>query len=79
MSPDLLVATGQAALALLALAMLIEPSTYIRRSFSAPTVLALIAISGGLFMLSAPVSGLIAIVCAGAWLGILVFRGRRDV
>ena len=78
MSPDLLVASGQAALAILVLLLLLSPSTYIHRVISVLTASALGAVSTGLFMLSAPMSGALAAFCAYAWLGIFIFRGSRS-
>jgi len=75
--PDLLTASGQAALAALALLLLADPGTQAHRAISASMTLALTIVSAGLFMLSAPLSGALAAVCAAAWWGIFVFRGGR--
>ena len=52
MSPDFLVATGQVALAALALLMLASSDTYVYRGISVLTALALAAVSAGLLAVS---------------------------
>lgn len=77
MSPDHMVAAGQVVLALLAWMMLLERTTYIRPKISLLTVGALGLVAAGLFRLSAPVSGGVALTCAAAWLGIFAIRGGK--
>ena len=74
MSPDLLPAAGQVVLALLAWTMLLQPGTYIHPLISLLTVLALVTVAVGLFLLSAPASGAVVLICAYAWLGIALIR-----
>ncbi len=74
MSPDLLTATGQVVLALLAWLMLLQRDTYVHPLISVLTVLALTTVAIGLFLLSAPVSGAVVLTCACAWLGIALVR-----
>ncbi|KKK75192.1 hypothetical protein LCGC14_2876200 [marine sediment metagenome] len=75
MSPDLLVASGQAALAVLVLLLLFSRSPHIHRIISALTTLALTAVSIGLIGLSAPMSASFAAICAAGGLGIFAIRG----
>jgi len=77
MSADLLIATGQVFLTLGALLMLLNEKTVIHPVLAGLTTVSLGLVSLGLFMLSAPVSGIIAGVALGAWAGILVFRSGR--
>ncbi len=76
MSPDLMVAAGQVILALLAWLILLEQATYIRPRIALLTVGALGLVAAGLFRLSAPLSGTVALTCATAWLGIFFLRGK---
>ena len=77
MSPDLLTATGQIFLALLAWTMLFQRSTYIHPLISMLTALALGTVAVGLVQLSAPVSAAVVAACAYAWLGIFLLRGKQ--
>ena len=77
MTPDLLVASGQVVLTLLAWMMLLQRGTYVHPLISMLSTLALTHVAMGLILLSAPVSGAIAFTCAVAWLGIALTRGTR--
>ena len=77
MSPDLLIAIGQAFCAVNAILMLTKKATHIHPVMSGGTAVSLGLISSGLFMLSAPMSGALTAVCAAAWLGIFFFRGDQ--
>ncbi|KKK70186.1 hypothetical protein LCGC14_2926540 [marine sediment metagenome] len=76
MPADLLIATGQAFLTAGVILMLANSSTHIERILARMTTASLVAVSAGLFMLSAPMSGTLAAVGAAAWLGISIFRSR---
>ncbi len=76
MTADFLIATGQTFLTLGAILILINPSTRIDRILAGLTMASLVAVSAGLFMLTAPVSGILTTVGAAAWLGIFTIRGR---
>ena len=77
MSPDLLVAIAQVVLVGNALLMLANVATYISRTASMSMALAMVTLTGGLFLLSAPVSAGVAAVGVAAWLGIFALRGSR--
>ena len=77
MSPDLLIAIAQAVLTGNALLMLANVSTYVSRTTSMSMALALVLLTVGLLMLSAPISAAVVAVCAAAWLGIFALRGSR--
>ncbi len=79
MSPDLLTATGQVVLAVLAWLMLLQRYTYIHPLISMLTVMALVTVAVGLFLLSAPMSGAVVLVCACAWLGVALFRSEEPM
>ncbi len=76
MSPDLLIAIGQVFLTGGALLMLANPVTHIHPALALLTAASLTLVTAGLFLLSAPVSGVVAAVAVVAWLGIFVFRGH---
>lgn len=77
MSGDLLVAVGQTVLTACAILMLLKPTTYVPPLLSWIMAAALFSLGMGLFMLSSPVGGFLALLGSWAWLGILVFRGGR--
>ena len=76
MTADLLIATGQTFLTVGAIMMLTNSSTHIERILAGITTASLVAVSAGLFMLAAPMSGTLTAVGAAAWLGIFTIRGR---